>query len=98
MTRRRTTKTPRFQGTGTPRYNLWFTQEPAHKAATPRSLTLFRANSSTNALKVCAKSKNMINKLLDGLKNFFRVWVTSHELQQSQMIQGEILYWLEIQS
>jgi hypothetical protein len=46
-----------------------------------RLLSLARANSSTNTLKICAKPKDMINKLLGGLENFFRVWVASHELQ-----------------
>jgi hypothetical protein len=86
---------PRLQRAGTPRYNLWFTQEIAHKAVTPCSLTLSRANSSTNILKACAKPKNVINELLGGLENFFRVWVDSHELQQPQMTQSEVLYKLD---
>jgi hypothetical protein len=64
----------------------------------PFSLTLSRANPSTNTLKTCAKPKNLINELLGDLENFFRVWVASHELQQPQMIQGEALYRLEIHS
>jgi hypothetical protein len=61
---------PKLQGAGTPRYNLWFTQEPAHEAAMACSLTLSRANSSTNTLKVCGKPKDVINKLLGGFENF----------------------------
>jgi hypothetical protein len=86
---------PELQGAGTPRYNFWFTQEPAHKASTPCSL---KANPNTNTLKACANPKNMINKFLGGLENFFRVYVASHELQQPQMIRGEALYRLEIHS
>jgi hypothetical protein len=89
---------PRLQGASTPRYNLWFTQDPAHKVATPCSLTLSRVNPSTNTLKVCAKSKDMIIKLLGGLVNFFRVWVASHKLQPPQIIRSEALYRLEIHS
>jgi hypothetical protein len=70
MTCRRATKTPRA---GTPKYNLWFTQELARKAATPCSLTLSRANPSMNTFKACAKPKNVINELLGDLENFFRV-------------------------
>jgi hypothetical protein len=62
---------PRLQGVGTPRYNLWFTQEPAYKAGTPCSLTLSRSNRSTNTFKACVKPKDMINMLFNGLKNFF---------------------------
>jgi hypothetical protein len=64
----------------------------------PCSLTLSRANLSTNTLKACAKPKDVINELLDGLENFFRVRVASHELQQPQMIRDKILYRLEIHS
>jgi hypothetical protein len=71
---------PKLQKAGTPRYNFWFTQELAYKAATTCSLALSRANPSTNTLKACAKSKDVINELLDGLENFFRAWVASHEL------------------
>jgi hypothetical protein len=51
---------PRLQEASTSRYNLWFTQEPAHKVATHCSLTLSRA------LKTCAKPKDVINELLGG--------------------------------
>jgi hypothetical protein len=71
----------RLQGAGTLRYNLWFTQEPAHKATPSCSLSLSRANPSTNTLKACAKPKDVRNELLGGLENFFRLWVASHELQ-----------------
>jgi hypothetical protein len=91
-------KPPRLQGAGTPRYNLWFTQEPAHKVATSYSLTHSRANPSTNTLEACAKPKDVINELLGGLENFFKVWVASHELQQTQMTWGKTLIRLEIHS
>jgi hypothetical protein len=58
---------------------------PAHRDTTCGSLknqhtrqqrlALSRANSITNTLKSCAKPKNVINELLGGLENFFRVWV-----------------------
>jgi hypothetical protein len=31
----------------------------------------------------------VINELFGGLENFFKVWVASHELQLSQITQGE---------
>jgi hypothetical protein len=69
-----------------------------HKAATPCSLALSRANPSTDTLKACANPKDVISELLGGLENLFRVWVTSHELQQPQMTRGEALYRVEIHS
>jgi hypothetical protein len=88
----------RLQEADTLRYNLWFTQEPAHKIATPCSSTLSRANSTTNTLKACAKHNDVINDLLGGFENFFRVWVTPHKLQQAQMVRGEALYRIEASS
>jgi hypothetical protein len=96
--RRLAGKPPRLQRAGTPRYNLRFTQKPAHKAATPCSLPLSRANLSTNTLKACPRPKDVINEILGGLENFFRVRVASHELQQPQITLGESLYRLEIHS
>jgi hypothetical protein len=95
ITCRRATKTLRGRHS---KIQLVVTQEPAHKAATSYSFTLSIANPNTNTLKACAKSKNMINELLGGLENFFRAWIASHELQQSQMTRSDALHRIEIHS
>jgi hypothetical protein len=41
-----------LQGAGTPRYKLWFTQESAHKATTPCTLTLTRASLALSLTKL----------------------------------------------
>jgi hypothetical protein len=90
MTCRGATKTPR--GRHTEIETLVHSRTSTQGSNALLSLTLSRANSSTNTLKAYAKPKDVINKLLGGLENFFRVWVASHELQQTQMTRGEALY------
>ena len=62
-----------------------FTLEPIHKAATPCSCTLLRANPSTNTHKTCAKPKNLIYLHLDGLEVFLDVYKVSRNSSKLQM-------------
>jgi hypothetical protein len=43
---------PELQEVGTPRYKLWFTQEPAHSITTPCTLTLTRASLALSLTKL----------------------------------------------
>ena len=67
------------------RAQVWFTQELAHKSATPCSHSLSRVNPSTNTHKACVKPKDLTYLLLVGLEVFLDVYEVSWDSSNLQM-------------